>query len=58
MHQNNISKQLDKHANSFHLQPIELKYYRNTPLNKILLGQSKESHIGEQMLQISATMMA
>jgi hypothetical protein len=31
-----------------------LKYSRNTPLNKILLGQSKESHTGEQMLQISA----
>jgi hypothetical protein len=28
MHKNNISKQLDKHANSFYLQPIELKYSR------------------------------
>jgi hypothetical protein len=32
-----------------------LKYSRKTPLNKILLGQSKESHTEEQMLQISAT---
>jgi hypothetical protein len=45
------------HANSFHLQPIELKYSRNTPLNKILLRQSEESDTGEEMLQISATMM-
>jgi hypothetical protein len=57
MHQNNISKQLGKHANSFYLQPIELKYSRNTSLNKILLGQSKESYTEEQMLKISATMM-
>jgi hypothetical protein len=34
-----------------------LKYSRNTPLNKILLGQLKESHTGEQMLQISAAKM-
>jgi hypothetical protein len=57
MHQNNISKQLNKHANSFNLSPIVLKYSRNTPLNKILLGQSKESYTGEQMLQISAAKM-
>jgi hypothetical protein len=25
-----------------------LKYSKNTPLNKILLGQSKESHTGEK----------
>jgi hypothetical protein len=57
MHQNIISKQLNKHANSFHLSPIELKYSRNTSLNKTLLGQAEELHTGEQMLQISATMM-
>jgi hypothetical protein len=57
MHQNNISKQYNKHANSFHLSPIELKYSRNTSLNEILLGQSEELHTEEQMLQISATMM-
>jgi hypothetical protein len=56
MHQNNLSKQY-KHANSFNLSPIVLKYSRNSPLNKILLGQSKESHTGEQMLQISAAKM-
>jgi hypothetical protein len=37
--------------------PIELKYLRNTSLNKTLLGQSKDSHTEEQMLQISAAKM-
>jgi hypothetical protein len=36
---------------------MELKYSRNTSLNKILLGQLEESHTREQMLQILATMM-
>jgi hypothetical protein len=58
MHQNNISKKNNKHANSFILSPKELKYSRNTPLNKILLGKSKESHTEEQMLQISAAKMS
>jgi hypothetical protein len=57
MHQNNISKLWNKHANSFHQSSIELKYSRNTPLNKILIGQSKESYTREQMLQISVTKM-
>jgi hypothetical protein len=56
MHQNNLPKQY-KHANSFNLSPIVLKYSRNSSLNKILLGQSKESHTGEQILQISAAKM-
>jgi hypothetical protein len=34
-----------------------LKYSRNTSPKEILLGQADESHIGEQMLQISAEMM-
>jgi hypothetical protein len=57
MHQNDLSKQYNKHANSFNLSPIVLKYSRNTPLNKILLGQSKKSHTEEQMLQISVAKM-
>jgi hypothetical protein len=57
MHQNNISKQKNKHANSFILPSIVLKYSRNTPPNKILFGQSEESHTGEQMLQILAPKM-
>jgi hypothetical protein len=39
------------------MSPIELNYSKNTPLNKILLEKSKESHTGEQMLQISAAKM-
>jgi hypothetical protein len=57
MHQNNLAKQHNKHANSFNLSPIVLKYSRNTKLNKILLGQLKESHTREQMLQISLAKM-
>jgi hypothetical protein len=34
-----------------------LKYSRNTSPKEILLGQAEESHTGEQLLQISATMM-
>jgi hypothetical protein len=57
MHQNNISKQLNKHAYSFILPPIMLKYSRNTSPKEILLGQAEESYTGEQLLQISAEMM-
>jgi hypothetical protein len=34
-----------------------LKYSKNTSPKEILLGQAKESHTGEQMIQISAEMM-
>jgi hypothetical protein len=34
-----------------------LKYSKNTSSKEILLGQAEESHIGEQMIQISAGMM-
>jgi hypothetical protein len=57
MHQNNISKQLNKHAYLFILSPTMLKYSRNTSPKEILLGQAEESHTGEQMLQILAEMM-
>jgi hypothetical protein len=57
MHQNNISKQYNKHANSFILPPTMLKYSRNTSPKEILLGKAEESHTGEQLLQISAEMM-
>jgi hypothetical protein len=57
MHQNNISKQLNKHAYSFILPPTMLKYSRNTSPKEILLGQAEESHTGEQMIQMSAEMM-
>jgi hypothetical protein len=46
-----------KHANSFNLSPIVLKYSRNTLLYKILFRQSKKSHTGEQMPQISEAKM-
>jgi hypothetical protein len=34
-----------------------LKYSRNTSPKEILLGQVKESHTGEQLIQISAEML-
>jgi hypothetical protein len=57
MHQNNISTQFNKHANSFILSPTMLKYSRNTSPKEILLGEAEESHTGEQVIQISAEMM-
>jgi hypothetical protein len=57
MHQNNKSKQENKHANSFMLSPTMLKYSRNTSPKEILLGQVEESHTGEQMIQISVEML-
>jgi hypothetical protein len=57
MHLNINSKQYNKHAYSFILPPTMLKYSRNTPPKEILLGQAEESHIGEQLLQISAEML-
>jgi hypothetical protein len=56
MHQNNNSKQENKHAYSFILSPTMLKYSRNTSPKENLLGQV-ESHTGEQMIQISAEML-
>jgi hypothetical protein len=38
MHQNNISKQYNKHAYSFILSPTMLKYSRKTLPKEILLG--------------------
>jgi hypothetical protein len=57
MHQNNNSKQENKHAYSFLLSPTMLKYSRNTSPKEILLEQVEESHTGEQMIQVSAEML-
>jgi hypothetical protein len=57
MHQNNISKQYNKHAYSFILSPTMLKYSRNNSPKEILLGQVEESHTEEQMIQISAEIL-
>jgi hypothetical protein len=57
MHQNDNSKQENKHAYSFILSPTLLKYSRNTSPKENLLGQVEESHTGEQMIQISAEML-
>jgi hypothetical protein len=57
MHQNNLSKQWNKHAYSFILSPTMLKYSGNTLPKENLLGQVEESHTVEQMIQISAEML-
>jgi hypothetical protein len=57
MHQNINSKQENKHAYSFILSPIMLKYSRNTLPKENLLGQVEESHTGEQMIQVSEKML-
>jgi hypothetical protein len=57
MHQNNNSKQKNKHAYSFILSPTMLKYSRYNSPKENLLGQVEESHTGEQIIQISAEML-